>query len=68
MPDPARARGIVGRVLLYSAVVMLAIAAAIWVGWLPLDASIRPYVVLAFTLAGAVDGFLGLRFMGEPSA
>lgn len=68
MSDPARARGIVARVLLYSAALMLGIAAAIWTGWLPLDNSIRPYVILAFALAGAVDGFLGLRFMGERSA
>ena len=68
MPDPARARGLVGRVLLSSAALMLGICAAIWTGWLPLDSSIRPYVVVAFGLAGVVDGFLGLRFMGERSA
>ena len=67
MPNPA-VRGIVGKVLLASAAVMLGVAGAVWTEWLPLDATVRPYVVLAFTVAGVVDGFLGLRFLGERGA
>ena len=63
-----RIPGLVGKILLSSAVVMFGVAAAVWLGWIPLMPSIRPYVSLAFTLAGVVDGFLGFRFLGERGA
>ena len=66
--EPARVRAVVGKVLLASAVLMLGVAGAVWTGMIPLDAGIRPYVTVAFGLAGAVDGVLGLRFLGEPGA
>ncbi len=60
-----RVRGIVGKALMASAIVMVSVAAAAWLDWLPLNPTVRTYVALAFLVAGAVDAVLALRFLGE---
>ncbi len=60
-----KARGLVGKILLASATVMIGLAAATWLGVLPIEPPARTYVALALAGAGVLDGFLALRFLGE---
>jgi hypothetical protein len=60
-----KARGLVGRILLASAALMIGLAVVTWLGMLPIDTPVRTYVALTFVGAGVLDGYLALRFLGE---
>jgi hypothetical protein len=62
---PSHQRALVGRVLLVSAALMLLISALLWFGVIAVGAAARPFVAGAFFAAGLVEGFVGLRFVGE---
>jgi hypothetical protein len=61
----ARARAIVGRALVASAVITATFAGAVWLGWIPVASESRPWVAGPLVLVTALDLFLGLRFMAE---
>jgi hypothetical protein len=58
-------RALVGRLLLSSAGVMLALAAAFYAGWLEIEPSARPLVAGVLVLAAIGDAVIALRFLGE---
>lgn len=62
--DAPGTRKRVGRMLLSSAVVMLALAVAFLEGWIPLDPGARPVVTAILVVAALVDAAVGLRFLG----
>ncbi len=62
---PLSARGIVGKALLASGVLMALFGLGILVGWIPLELEARRLVAVGLLLTAAVDVGLGLRFLGE---
>ena len=58
-------KAVVGKALV-AAAILTAVAGTIWLGWLPVDAALRPTVALWLLAVAAIDGLLGLRFLGEP--
>jgi hypothetical protein len=56
---PAQFR-LIGRLLMVSAVVILAMAIAIWNGFVDLDPDVRPVIAGALTFAGLLDIGLGI--------
>ncbi len=63
---PRDQKAIVGRAMLASAVVMVALAGAFGFGVIPIGQDARTLVVVIFVIAGALDAVLALRFLNEP--
>lgn len=55
----------VGKILILSAAIMVALAAAFWLGLFPVTAPARQIVAGALLLAAIADAFMGLRMLGE---
>jgi len=55
----------VGKILILSAAIMVALAAAFWLGLFPVTAPARQIVAGALLLAAIADAFIGLRMLGE---
>jgi len=64
---PGRVRALVGKLLLSSAVLMLALAVVFWFGVIPLAPGARPLVAGVLVVAAVADALVGLRFLGESS-
>ncbi len=58
-------RALVGRLLLSSSAVLIALAAAFYAGSLEIEPSSRPLVAGVLVLAAVADAAVGLRFLGE---
>ena len=57
--DPAQLR-LLGRLLMVSAVVIFAMAIAVWNGFVDLDPDVRPVIAGALTFAALLDVGLGI--------
>jgi hypothetical protein len=61
----AKVRGYIGKGLLASAAVMVLIGVAFLTGFVTVASESRLLVGGALVAVGVIDGFLGLRFLGE---
>jgi hypothetical protein len=66
---PDQSRGLVGRILLASAILM-GVAGAVLAGglvtWPFFGRDVHRILGIALLVAAAADGFLAMRFLGEP--
>ena len=62
---PGQQRALIGRVLLSSALIMAAVAAAFWFRWFPINEDARVIASGAILIAAIADAVIALRLLGE---